>query len=143
MDSSVSETCGRQEGSAHNGHFGCTCCHPLFCFNHYGDLEGAMLREGNLHYHDFDIALLFRGDGRRSLIRTSTHTYSHVSVSSSRTAACGRKTSSIHWSMTTLREQLIKTGAKVASHARYTVFQMAGVAVSKNRLLTIELEGVK
>jgi len=46
MDSSVSETCGRQEGSAYNGHFGCTCYHPLFCFNQFGDLEGAMLREG-------------------------------------------------------------------------------------------------
>lgn len=49
MDSSVSETYGRQEGSAYNGHFGCTCYHPLFCFNQYGDLEGALLREGNVH----------------------------------------------------------------------------------------------
>ncbi len=28
MDSSVSETYGNQEGSAYNGHFGCTCYHP-------------------------------------------------------------------------------------------------------------------
>jgi len=49
MDSSVSETYGRQEGTAYNGHFGCTCCHPLFCFNHFGDLEGTLLREGNVH----------------------------------------------------------------------------------------------
>jgi hypothetical protein len=33
MDSSVSETYGHQEGSAYNGHFGCTCYHPLFLFN--------------------------------------------------------------------------------------------------------------
>ena len=33
LDSSVSETYGEQEGSAYNGHFGCTCYHPLFCFN--------------------------------------------------------------------------------------------------------------
>jgi len=33
MDSSVSETYGGQEGTAYNGHFGCTCYHPLFCFN--------------------------------------------------------------------------------------------------------------
>src|SRR5262245_39045182 len=39
MDSSVSETYGRQEGSAYNGHFGCTCYHPLFVFNQFGDLE--------------------------------------------------------------------------------------------------------
>jgi hypothetical protein len=36
-----------------------------------------------------------------------------------------------HWSMTTLREKLIKIGAKVALHARYVVFQMAEVAVPK------------
>ena len=47
MDSSVSETYGEQEGSAYNGHFGCTCYHPLFLFNQFGDLEYAMLRRGN------------------------------------------------------------------------------------------------
>lgn len=34
-----------------------------------------------------------------------------------------------HWSLTTLREKLIKIGAKVVRHARYVVFQMAEVAV--------------
>jgi hypothetical protein len=38
MDSSVSERHGRQNGSACNGHFGCTCHHPLFGFNQFGDL---------------------------------------------------------------------------------------------------------
>jgi UDP-3-O-[3-hydroxymyristoyl] glucosamine N-acyltransferase, LpxD/Transposase DDE domain group 1 len=33
MDSSESPTYGEQEGSAYNGHFGCTCYHPLFMFN--------------------------------------------------------------------------------------------------------------
>ena len=32
MDSSVSPTYGDQEGTAYNGHFGCTCYHPLFVF---------------------------------------------------------------------------------------------------------------
>ena len=36
-----------------------------------------------------------------------------------------------HWSLTTLREKLIKIGAKVVRHARYTTFQMAEVAVSR------------
>ena len=49
MDSSVSETYGEQEGTAYNGHFDCTCYHPLFCFNQLGDVERAMLREGNVH----------------------------------------------------------------------------------------------
>ncbi len=49
MDSSVSPVHGDQQGSAYNGHFGCTCFHPLFCFNQFGDCEGAMLRPGNVH----------------------------------------------------------------------------------------------
>src|SRR6266436_5330402 len=39
IDSSVSPTYGEQEGTAYNGHFECTCYHPLFVFNHNGDLE--------------------------------------------------------------------------------------------------------
>jgi hypothetical protein len=77
LDSSVSETYGRQEGSAYNGHFECTCYHPIFCFNHLGDLERALLRNGNVasaddwrsvlepvvaRYRDLDIAKFFRGD---------------------------------------------------------------------------------
>jgi hypothetical protein len=49
MDSSVSETNGGQEGTAYNGHFGCTCYHPLFCFNQFGNVERSLLREGNVH----------------------------------------------------------------------------------------------
>jgi hypothetical protein len=49
MDSSVSPTHGDQEGSAFNGHFGCTCYHPLFVFNQFGDLERCSLRPGNVH----------------------------------------------------------------------------------------------
>ena len=36
-----------------------------------------------------------------------------------------------HWSLTTLREKFIKIGAKVISHARYVIFQMAEVAVPR------------
>lgn len=52
MDSSVSPTYGEQEGTAYNGHFGCTCYHPLFVFNQFGDLERAKLRSGNVHSAD-------------------------------------------------------------------------------------------
>ncbi|NIO48577.1 MAG: IS1380 family transposase, partial [Candidatus Aminicenantes bacterium] len=52
MDSSESPVHGEQEGSAYNGHFRCNCYHPLFCFNQYGDCEGAMLRPGNVHSAD-------------------------------------------------------------------------------------------
>jgi len=77
MDSSVSPTYGNQEGSAYNGYFECTCYHPLFCFNQYGDMERTLLRNGNVHsaddwqsvlepvigrYRCYDILHFFRGD---------------------------------------------------------------------------------
>ena len=77
LDSSVSETYGQQEGSAYNGHFECSCYHPLFLFNQDGDLERAMLRRGNHasakfwrrvllpvieRYRHLDIPKFFRGD---------------------------------------------------------------------------------
>ncbi len=77
LDSSVSKTYGRQEGSAYNGYFRCECYHPLFCFNQFGDLERAFLRNGNVHsaedwplvlepivarYRNGDIRRFFRGD---------------------------------------------------------------------------------
>ena len=52
MDSSESPTYGEQEGSAYNGHFGCTCYHPLFVFNQFGDVERCALRPGNVHSAD-------------------------------------------------------------------------------------------
>ncbi len=36
-----------------------------------------------------------------------------------------------HWSLTTLREQLVKIGAKAVSHGRYITFQWAEVAVPR------------
>ncbi len=37
-----------------------------------------------------------------------------------------------HWSLTTLRENLVKIGAKVVRHGRYVTFQLAEVAVPRN-----------
>ncbi len=77
MDSSVSPTHGDQEGTAYNGHFGCTCYHPLFVFNQFGDVERCALRPGNVHsahewrnvlepvvarYRDRTLRRNFRGD---------------------------------------------------------------------------------
>ena len=36
-----------------------------------------------------------------------------------------------HWLLTTLREKLIKIGAKVVRHGRYVTFQLAEVAISR------------
>src|SRR5215218_10661061 len=49
LDMDSSPTFGEQEGAAYNGHFGCTCYHPLFVFNQFGDLERCALRPGNVH----------------------------------------------------------------------------------------------
>jgi hypothetical protein len=35
------------------------------------------------------------------------------------------------WSLTSLRERLIKIGARIVTHGRYVTFQMAEVAVSR------------
>lgn len=42
-----------------------------------------------------------------------------------------------HWSLTTLREKLIKIGAKVVRHSRQVIFQMAEVAVPRELFRSI------
>ncbi len=277
LDSSVSETYGSQEGTAYNGHFNCTCYHPLFCFNQFGDLERGLLREGNVHsaddwhsvlepvvarYRDANIRRFFRGDAafanpdiysflekedyryairlpaNQNLQRAIEHlltrpvgrpsrapkriyesfTYQAKSWDTARRVVAkvewhqgelfprvgfivtnlsrsaervvkfynGRGTaeqwikegknavkwtrlschdfvdnqvrlqlfalaynlgnflrrlalpqSVKHWSLTTLREKLIKIGAKVVTHARYVTFQMAEVVISRQLFKTI------
>src|SRR6202045_4950103 len=75
MDSSESPTYGEQEGSTYNGHFGCTCYHPLFVFNQLGDLERCALRSGNVHSAEGWRAVLepviarYRGTAKRLYFR--------------------------------------------------------------------------
>jgi hypothetical protein len=275
MDSSGSPTFGEQEGSAYNGHFGCTCYHPLFVFNQFGDVERCDLQPGNVHSADWRAVLepvaaryresvkrlYFRGDaafanlemcrfletegagytirlpannvlqnriryllkrpaGRpprevRRTIRASPirrragasrvaswprsngirASYTRVSASSHQPGAAGRASrrllqparhsgavdqgrqgrdqmdaavvsnvrrqcraspaacAGLHlgnfmrtlampkaaqpWSLTSLRENLIKIGAKVVSHGRYVWFQMAEVAVPRQMFAEI------
>ena len=42
-----------------------------------------------------------------------------------------------HWSLTTLREMLIKIGAKVVWHGRYITFQLAEVAIPRSLFANI------
>ncbi len=231
MDSSLSETYGQQEGAAYNGHFGCTCYHPLFLFNQDGDLERVMLRRGNhasakfwrrvllpvvARYRHLDIAyLLTRPVGRPPkkpivlyagfLYRAASwHKYRRVVakvewhceelyprvgfnltniwkapeqvvrfyngrgtaeqwIKEGKNAVKWTKLSCRtfkdnqtrlqlfalayslanflrrlalppavrHWSLTTLREKLVKIGGKVVRHAGYVTFQLAEVAVPR------------
>ena len=41
------------------------------------------------------------------------------------------------WSLTSLKEKLIKIGAKVTSHGRYVTFQLAEVAVPRQMFADI------
>jgi Transposase DDE domain group 1 len=41
------------------------------------------------------------------------------------------------WSLTSLREKLIKIGVKIVAHGRYVTFQMAEVAVSRRMFADI------
>ena len=41
------------------------------------------------------------------------------------------------WSLTTLREKLVKIGAKVVAHAKYVVFHLAEVAVPRQLFAAI------
>ena len=43
----------------------------------------------------------------------------------------------MHWSLKTLREKLVKIGAKVTQHAKYVTFQLAEVAVTRNLFAAI------
>jgi hypothetical protein len=272
MDSSVSPTHGAQEGTAYNGHFGCTCYHPLFLFNHMGDLERCSLRPGNVHsadgwrevlepvvrrYEAREVRLYFRGDAafaspdlyeyleaegmlyairlkantvlqshiahllrrpvgrppnhvrryhasfsyqagswdrkrrvvakvewhpgelyprvgfivtnlsrsaervvafynqrgtaeqwikegknaikwtrlscrkfRNNEVRLQLHALAYNLANFMRTLALPKEVE--HWSLTTIREKLVKIGAKIAAHGRYVTFQMAEVAVPRN-----------
>jgi hypothetical protein len=64
-----------RKGSAYNGHFGCTCYHPLFVFNQFGDVERCVLRPGNVHSADGWRAVLepviarYRGSVKRLYFR--------------------------------------------------------------------------
>jgi hypothetical protein len=267
----VSPTHGDQEGTAYNGHFGCSCYHPLFVFNQFGDLERCALRPGNVHsahgwhavlepvvarYRDWKVRRYFRGDaafaspdlyefleveGYKYAIRLKTNAVLQASIAHLLTRPVGRPPNHVrrfyasfsyqagswdkkrgvvakvewhpgelaprvgfivtnlarpaervvafynqrgtaeqhikegknairwtrlschkfrdnavrlqlhalaynlanfmrtlalpkeveHWSLTTLREKLIKIGAKVVCHGRYVTFQLAEVAVSR------------
>ena len=60
------------------------------------------------------------------------------SLDSDLTSACSHKRKFVmpteveHWSLPTLRQMLVKIGAKVVRHGRYVTFQMAEVAVPRD-----------
>ena len=74
-------------------------------------------------------------DFRDSEVRLQLFALAYNLANYVRTLALSRKVE--HLSLTTLREKVIKIGAKIVKHAKYFTFQLAEVAVSRNLFATI------
>jgi len=211
MDSSVSPTHGEQEMGVWNGHYGCTCYHPLLyrgigCqapstlfVSLHGGLASLRGRRCGRPSHDvrrsyanftyqagswtkprrvvakvewhpgelyprvgFIVTNMARPaenvvafynkrgtaeqwikEGKAAIrwtrlscrsfaanaVRLQLHALAYNLGNFLRTLATPRAAEP--WSLTSLREKLIKIGAKVVSHGRYVVFQMAEVAIPR------------
>ena len=68
-------------------------------------------------------------------VRLQTHAVGYNLVNFLRTLTLPNWVS--HWSMITLRDRLVKIGAKVVRHGRSITFQMVEVVVSRDWLLQI------
>ncbi len=67
---------------------------------------------------------------RNNEVRLQLHALAYNLGNFMRTLALPKEVE--HWSLTTLREKLVKIGAKVVSHGRYVTFQLAEVAVTRD-----------
>src|SRR6202030_2521802 len=81
---------------------------------------------------DFDrrLMLQFRGSIVTNAVRLQLHALAYNLGNFLRTLATPEPIK--EWSLTSLKEKLIKIGAKIVSHGRYVAFQMAEVAIPKN-----------
>jgi hypothetical protein len=67
---------------------------------------------------------------RNNEVRLQLHALAYNLANFMRTLALPNEVE--HWSLTTLREKLVKIGAKVVRHGRYVTFQLAEVAVQRS-----------
>ena len=67
---------------------------------------------------------------RNNEVRLQLHALAYNLANFMRTLALPKEVE--HWSLTTIREKLIKIGAKVVAHGRYVTVQMAEVAVPRD-----------
>ena len=68
-------------------------------------------------------------------VRLQLHTLAYNLANFMRTLAMPKTAEP--WSLTSLRERLIKIGAKVTSHGRYVTFQMAAISVPRQMFVEI------
>ena len=66
---------------------------------------------------------------RNNEVRLQLHALAYNLANFMRTLALPNEVE--HWSLTTLREKLVKIGAKVVRHGRYVTFQLAEVALPR------------
>ena len=66
---------------------------------------------------------------RDNAVRLQLHALAYNLASFMRTLALPKEVE--HWSLTTLREKLVKIDAKMVHHGRYVTFQLAEVAVPR------------
>jgi len=67
---------------------------------------------------------------RHNAVRLQLHALAYNLANFTRGLALPKEVE--HWSLTTIREKLVKIGAKVVAHGRYVTFQMAEVAVRRD-----------
>ena len=67
---------------------------------------------------------------RANVVRLQLHALAYNPANFLRTLALPSEVE--RWSLTSLREKVVKIGAKVLAHARYCVFQMAEAAVPRD-----------
>jgi hypothetical protein len=72
---------------------------------------------------------------RHNAVRLQLHALAYNLANFMRTFALPEEVE--HWSLTTLREKLVKIGARIVHHGRYVVFQLAEVAVPRALFLEI------
>jgi hypothetical protein len=72
---------------------------------------------------------------RPNAVRLQLHALAYNLANFMRTLALPEEVE--HWSLTTLREKLVKIGARIVRHGRYVVFQLAEVAVPRSLFASI------
>ncbi len=95
-------------------------------YNHRGTAE-QWIKEGK---NAIKWTRLSCGKFRNNEVRFQLHALAYNLTNFMRTLVLPEEVE--HWSLTTLREKLVKIGAKVVRHGRYVTFQLAEVAVPRN-----------
>jgi hypothetical protein len=84
--------------------------------------------QGRQERHQVDAAVMLLRAA--NAVRLQLHALAYNLANFMRTLALPEAVK--QWSLTSLREKLVKIGAKVVRHSRYVIFQMAEVACRGN-----------